>query len=86
MEKNTAESARILTEHFAGISRTISGIDVTQVYGRRSQDGKYEMVFDIKDSQSIIVWQDDGKKNYKVSVSKNGERDDSSDFASRIII
>ncbi len=86
VEKNTAESARILTEHFAGISRIISWVDVVQVYGRRSQDGKYEMVFDIKDSQSIIVWQDDGKKNYKVSVSKNGERDDSSDFASRIII
>lgn len=74
VEKNDTESQGILTEHFAGISREIPGIDGSTVYGRKSQKGEYEMVFDIKDSPILICGKDTTGK-YSVSSVTNGSFD-----------
>ena len=48
-------SEQILKDHFPQFEQRIAGVDVLKVYGRQAQDRTYEMVFDIKESSSLII-------------------------------
>ena len=74
MNDEFEKSRYILLISFPNFKRSIDNIDVTKVYGKKSPDWEYEMVFDIKDSPWLIVRKNQ-KGTYEIGVNQNGHMD-----------